>query len=189
MAERLIADCFPSWLSVMPAYGDGTVAPGGDGGKRAPRGRGDRVRQSMQESACWRFAGAVFGLMLVLGGCSGNPLAPAAPAAVATDDELNVYPANYKAEVLGAMHAYLNDPTGIRDAGISPPALKPVGDHPRYVVCVRFNAKKARNVYAGAKVAAAMFLAGRLDHMLDAAHEQCAGAAFAPFPDLQKLTR
>ena len=40
------------------------------------------------------------------------------------------------------MHAYLNDPTGIRDAGISDPALKSVGNLQRYVVCLRFNAKK-----------------------------------------------
>ncbi len=39
--------------------------------------------------------------------------------------ELNEYPANYKSEILSAMHAYLNDPTGIRDAAISEPALKP----------------------------------------------------------------
>ena len=40
------------------------------------------------------------------------------------------------------MHAYLNNPTGIRDATMSTPMLKPVGNSTRYVVCLRFNGKQ-----------------------------------------------
>ena len=41
------------------------------------------------------------------------------------------------------LRTYLNDPTGIREAAISEPALKPVGTGDRCVVCVRFNPKRA----------------------------------------------
>ena len=87
------------------------------------------------------------------------------------------------------MHAYLNDPTGVREAGIAEPALKSVGGNQRYVVCVRFNGKKTGNAYAGVKEIAAVFMAGRFDRFVDPAKEQCAGATYAPFPELQKLTR
>jgi hypothetical protein len=124
-------------------------------------------------------------LSLALGACSHN-----APSTAAADDsELNAPPTDYKREILAAMHAYLNDPTGIRDAGIAEPAVKSVGNLPRYIVCVRFNAKKRGNEYAGAKEIAAVFMVGRFDHFLDKAQEQCAGASYAPFPELQKLSR
>jgi hypothetical protein len=165
----------------------------------------------MHDGTRWRLAALILGLTLVLGGCShglgfGN-------AAAADDPDINVYPANYKPDLLGAMHAYLNDPTGIRDAGISDPALKAVGGLQRYVVCLRFNAKKHGSDYAGAKEIAAVFVAGRFDRFVEKAHtehaehaeraehaehaehgeqggaEQCAGLAYAPFPELEKLSR
>jgi hypothetical protein len=105
-----------------------------------------------------------------------------------TDEELNVPPANYKTDILGAMHAYLIDPTGIRDSAISTPAVKPVGNSQRYIVCLRFNAKRG-NSYAGVKEVAAVFVYGRFDRFVDTAHEACADAAYAPFPELGKLTR
>jgi hypothetical protein len=58
-------------------------------------------------------------LMVVLGAC-GHNLVP-------DGDEINVYPTNYKSDILAAMHAYLNNPTGIRDAVISEPTLKSTG--------------------------------------------------------------
>src|SRR5271154_2431297 len=63
------------------------------------------------------------------------------------DNGINTYPTNYKADILAAMHAYLNDPTGIRDTGISEPALKPVGKNTRYVACLRFNGKRKATEY------------------------------------------
>jgi hypothetical protein len=92
------------------------------------------------------------------------------------------------------MHVYLNDPTGIRDAAVSPPVLKQAGSETRYVVCVRFNPKKNSTDYAGSKELAAVFLVGRFDHFNDVPKEQadaaknlCAGVAYTPFPELQKL--
>jgi hypothetical protein len=130
-----------------------------------------------------RLAGLILGLAFVLGACSHH-----APA-TADDSEINTPPADYKRDILSAMHAYLNDPTGIRDAEIAEPALKTVGSFQRYVVCLRFNAKKRGNEYAGVKEIAAVFLVGRFDRFVDKVQEQCAGATYAPFPELQKLSR
>jgi hypothetical protein len=121
------------------------------------------------------------------------------------DDGLNERPVNYKPDILAAMHAYLNDPTGVRDAGIAEPALKPINNIKRYVVCVRFNAKKARNEYAGVREVAGVFVAGRFDRFVEmpreTANEQgqaqeqararapCAEAVYAAFPELEKLPR
>ena len=162
---------------------------------------------------CRRRAGPAFGfvfpalgLAVLLGACSHGMRASSEPPAPSPEDaEINIPPANYKADILGAMHAYLNDPTGIRDAGISEPAIKGVGNHPRYVVCVRYNAKKRGNEYAGPRELAAVFMVGKFDRFVEVerprekpqeqtATEQkqpgpCTGAVYAPFPELQKLTR
>ena len=42
------------------------------------------------------------------------------------DARANVYPENYKADLLGFLHSYINDANKIRDAAISEPALRPV---------------------------------------------------------------
>jgi hypothetical protein len=39
------------------------------------------------------------------------------------------------------------------------------------------------------KEVAAVFVYGRFDRFVDTAHEACADAAYAPFPELGKLTR
>jgi hypothetical protein len=137
-----------------------------------------------------RRASAAFGLTLLLGACGHN-----FPTASGDDDSgVNASPANYKTDILGAMHVYLNDPTGIRDAAVSPPVLKQVGGETRYVACVRFNPKKNSTDYAGIRELAAVFFAGRFDHFVeppkgqtDTAKDPCAGAAYAPFPELQDL--
>jgi hypothetical protein len=105
------------------------------------------------------------------------------------DEGIRAYPANYKSEILAAMHAYLNDPTGIRDAAISEPMLKSIGSGTRYVVCLRFNAKPDNGANGGDKQIGAQFLAGRFDDFLDAtaSRQPCVGAAYAPFPELEQL--
>ena len=129
-----------------------------------------------------RSAGLVVGLTFALGAC-GHLGADA-------DSDINVYPANYKSDIISAMHAYLNNPTGIRDAAISEPMLKSVANSTRYVVCVQFNAKmNANGGYAGDKVYAAVFLGGHFDRFVEQAREPCAGVSFTPFPELEKLPR
>ena len=87
------------------------------------------------------------------------------------------------------LHVYLRDPTQIRDAAASEPTPVLVGTTNRYVVCLRFNAKKSGGEYAGLKQYIAIFVAGRLDQMVEAKPEQCAAADYQPFPEAENLTR
>jgi hypothetical protein len=109
------------------------------------------------------------------------------------ESSINVYPTNYKSDILGAMHAYLNNPTGIRDAAISEPAIKTIGGTARYVVCLELNAKKnGSNDYAGMRVIVAAFFTGRFDQFVETTKDVntkdiCAGVTYVPFPELQKL--
>jgi len=160
----------------------------------------------MQDDRRWRRA-SLLGLMFFLGACAHGQ--PASDAPAPGTEEINKLPANYKAEILAAMHAYLNDPTGIHDAAISEPAFKTVAGNQRYIVCVRFSAKKHAKESikegsregreskdgkdgkdgAGAKELAAVFMVGRFDHFVEKAQEACAGVSYTPFPELEKLTR
>jgi hypothetical protein len=102
-------------------------------------------------------------------------------------ESVNIYPANYKPEVLAYLRNYLNDLSGIRDAGITVPAVRPVGSTERFVVCVRFSARTP-GASASGRDYFAVFLAGKLDQMV-AAREQCADATYEPFPELERLRR
>ena len=80
----------------------------------------------------------------------------------------------------------------MRSASVSPPQLKYVGPGDRYVSCVRFNARNSDGKYLGSKDGAAIYVSGKLDRFLDTAkdvRELCKEVAYAPFPDLEKLTR
>ena len=139
--------------------------------------------------AQWRRAGLVAAALL-LDACAGHHSGLGGNSGV--DSGIHAFPENYKTDILAAMHAYLNDPSGIRDAAISEPALKDVsGSGSRYVVCLRFNGKQSNGAYAGEQQIAAVFLAGRFDEFLDVktSREPCAGAAYTPFPELEALKR
>jgi len=101
---------------------------------------------------------------------------------------VNVFPEKYREEILAYQRSFLNDPTGIRSAGISQPAVRKVGSVERYVVCVRFNAKGPAGGYIGEREHLAIFLAGKLDQM-GVTRELCKDAAYEPFPELERLTR
>jgi hypothetical protein len=103
--------------------------------------------------------------------------------------EEQVYPKNYRPELLAFLRTYLNDPRGVREAVIAEPAQKKVGGRLRYVVCVRFNARGTDGAYAGVKQRAAMYIDGRFDRMIEDADELCEGTTYAAFPEMEKLTR
>jgi len=104
---------------------------------------------------------------------------------------VNAYPTNYKTDILAAMRVYLSDPTAIRDASISEPVLKPASltTPSRYMLCLRFNPKKTATVYEGMREVAAVFVAGRFDQFVETPKDLCAGVTYAPFPELEKLSR
>jgi hypothetical protein len=130
------------------------------------------------------------GCLLLSDACAGHHLG--GDGHDGGDSGIHAFPDNYKSDILAAMHAYLNDPSGIRDAAISTPVLKDVPNSGnRYIVCLRFDGKRANGAYAGEQQIAAVFLAGRFDDFTDTktAHEPCAGAAYTPFPELEQLKR
>ena len=106
-------------------------------------------------------------------------------------DAQNVYPQNYKSDLLAFLRTYLNNPENVRDTALAPPQLKQVGPGQRYVACVRYNAREAHGKYAGVKTGAAVYVSGKLDNFLDGKQAQpyCTDAAYAPFPELAHLTR
>jgi hypothetical protein len=138
--------------------------------------------------APWRRAGLPLAVMLLLGACSGHHLGFGHDG---DDGGVHAFPDHYKADIVAAMHAYLNDPSGIRDASVSEPMLKSVPGGTRYVVCLRVNGKQNNGTYAGQRQIAAVFLAGRFDDFLEptVAREPCNEVAYTPFPELEKLQR
>lgn len=137
-----------------------------------------------------RNAGATWARVVVLaaalGGCGWSGLGK-------SDDvwkqDPNKVPADYKAELLAYLRTALPDPTSIREAYIAEPALKEFGKENRYAVCVRYNAKNRDGQYAGSKDAVAVYFAGRFNQLVEATRDQCATAAYQPFPELERLTR
>ena len=131
---------------------------------------------------------------VALGGCASD-IGPSSAELKKTWESQNVYPANYKADLLALLRTYLNDPTHVRSASVSQPRLKVIGPDERgerYVVCVRYTARNAEGKHTAPKEGAATFVSGKLDRFLDVSREVrelCKDAAFAPFPELEKLTR
>ncbi len=97
-------------------------------------------------------------------------------------------PANYRQEIIATMLKILEDPTNVRDAFVTDPFLSvaPGGRDPRYIVCVKYNPRVARQ-YAGSQERLATFFNGHLNQLVETGNEQCARAAFKPFPELEKL--
>jgi hypothetical protein len=91
---------------------------------------------------------------------------------------------NYKADIVAFMRTYLNDPTGVRGAFISEPALRRIEDADRYTLCLRYTARNAAS-----KDSLVVFRDGRFDRVIDSARETCKDAAYQPFPELERLTR
>ncbi|MGP0094669.1 MAG: hypothetical protein ACLPKB_32670 [Xanthobacteraceae bacterium] len=125
-------------------------------------------------------------LPIFLGGCSG---ATSLPFMGGDESSSNMFPADYKREILAYLRTYLNEPTNVRDALISAPMLKEVSGHTRYVACLRYSTRRNANEYSGGKDRVAIFRAGRFDQFSENGRELCAEVAYAPFPELEHLTR
>jgi len=130
---------------------------------------------------------------------------------------VNVYPDNYRADILAALHSYLSDPTHVRNAYVSEPSLKPIGRQNRYATCVRFDARNSDGRYVGSKDVLAVFAGGRFDQFIDEStqlgsanqtsilkelfgpgndanpaavlKEQCGAAEYKRFAELEAMTR
>lgn len=129
--------------------------------------------------------------LFTLAGCASN-IGPSAAELKARWEAQNIFPQNYKADLLAFMRTYLNDPSQVRGASGSQPVLKNVGPGERYVACVRYNARSTDGKYMGLKDGAAAYVSGKLDRFYDVPRDMrdlCNDATYVPFPELEKLTR
>ena len=147
---------------------------------------------------CWPLSVLLtIGLAMPLAGCGSGR------SREERDERLNIYPANFRTDLLAAFHAYVNDPTHIRDAYVSEPVLSQIGRQKRYAACVRFNARNDGR-YVGSRDAVAVFSAGRFDQFIDEStqpgqgsqadpttfvKELCGAAEYKRFPELEAMTR
>lgn len=134
----------------------------------------------------WLILLAVF----MVGGCATD-VGPSPAELKAQWDAQNVFPPNYKNDLMAFMRTYLNDPAHVRSAQVSQPQLKQAGPGQRYVACVRYNAR-VDGKYAGVKDGAAIYVSGKLDRYVSTpaeVKEFCKDSVYAPFPELGTLTR
>ncbi len=99
----------------------------------------------------------------------------------------NLFPANYRKEIIDTMRSVLVDPNKVQNAGITDPFLAKAGADQRYVVCVRYNARDSFGHYQGPKDRIGYFWAGHLNQLVDPPGDQCAKAPYKPFPELEQL--
>jgi hypothetical protein len=99
------------------------------------------------------------------------------------------FPDNYRSDVLALMRSYLNNPVGVREASMAEPVLRDVGGRPFYVSCLRFTPRETDGSYRGVRERAVVYVNGRPDRVVERATEPCLGAVYAPFPELEKMTR
>lgn len=128
-------------------------------------------------------------LPIVLAACAGSD---EVRSITYTDDRgvsNQPFPNNYKSEILLFMRTYLNNPVGVRNAVMAEPIQRVVGGRLRYVSCLRFSPRDSDGNYAEPRERAILYVDGRLDRIIENASEPCAGAVYAPFPDLEKMAR
>jgi hypothetical protein len=121
-------------------------------------------------------------LVLALAGCSSSWLSKKEPPV-----DPNLFPTNYRSEILDTMKQMLTVNTNVRDAYISAPVLTQVGSDQRYTACVRSNSRDINGEYTGDKDRIAYFWGGHLNQLVVATPEQCANAAYKPFPELEHI--
>jgi hypothetical protein len=99
------------------------------------------------------------------------------------------YPNNYRSEIVAFMHTYLNNPVGVHDAVLADPVQRTIGGRLRYITCLRFTPRESDGSYRQSRERAILYVDGRLDRVVENASEPCAGASYAPLPELEKMTR
>jgi hypothetical protein len=108
---------------------------------------------------------------------------------VESADAAQPFPANYKPEILAFLRTYLNNPAGVHEAAIAEPVQRTVNGRVRYVSCLRFAERQTDGSYRDPRERGVLFVGGRLDRLIPNASEECAGAVYAAFPELEKLQR
>jgi hypothetical protein len=99
------------------------------------------------------------------------------------------FPTNYRADLLAFFKSFINNPVGVRDAAMADPVQRTVGGRLRYVSCVRYTAKDFDGRTLPPQERAVSYVDGRVDRVVENVAEACAGVAYQPFPELEKMTR
>ena len=132
---------------------------------------------------------AILLLPIALAACAGSDDS----RSITNTDDRGVanqpFPDNYRAEVPAFMKTYLNNPVGVHDAAMAEPVQRTVGGRLRYISCLRFTPRESDGGYREGRERAILYVNGRLDRVVENASDVCAGAVYAPYPDLEKLTR
>jgi hypothetical protein len=129
---------------------------------------------------------AILLLPITLAACAGGD---DGRTAFARDHGEQPYPSNYRAETQAFMRTYLNNPVGVHDAAMAEPVQRTVAGRVRYVTCLRFTPRESDGSYREPRERAILYVDGRLDRMVEAASEVCAGAVYGPFPEMENMTR
>jgi hypothetical protein len=131
---------------------------------------------------------AILLLPLALAACFGSD--ESGPTSFMEDSSApQPFPENYRTELLAFMKTYLNNPVGVRNAMMADPVQRTVGGRVRFVSCLRFSEPQSDGTYREPRERAVLFINGRLDRVLPNAAEVCAGANYAPFPEMERMSR
>ena len=128
-------------------------------------------------------------LPIMLAACAGGDEGRSFSMFGDKPDAPQSFPVNFRVELLAFMKTYLNNPVGVRDAAMADPVMRDVNGKMRYISCLRYSARESDGSYREPRERAVLFVNGRLDRMIEKSGELCAGAALAPFPELEKMTR
>jgi hypothetical protein len=128
-------------------------------------------------------------LPIALAACASGDDGPGTAFSNDGGTAVQPFPDNYRAELLAFMRTYLNNPVGIHNAAMAEPVQRTVGGRVRYVSCLHFTPRESDGTYRELRERAILYVNGRLDRMVENASDLCAGATYAPFPELEKLTR
>jgi hypothetical protein len=141
---------------------------------------------------------AIAAIAVTLAGCGSDRLREE------REERINVYPGNYRADLVAAMHTYVSDPASIRDAWVAEPGITQIGETKRYAACVRFNARSSGGRSADSRVVLAIFSAGRFDQFIEASAStdpasqerlsalvkgRCDSAEYKRFPEAEAMKR
>jgi len=132
---------------------------------------------------------AILLLPIALAACASGDDGPGTAFSNDGGTAVQPFPDNYRPELLAFMRTYLNNPVGIHNAAMAEPVQRTVGGRVRYASCLHFTPRESDGTYRELRERAILYVNGRLDRMVENASDLCAGATYAPFPELEKLTR
>ena len=120
-------------------------------------------------------------LAMAFAACSGDKSAQ--PVA-------NVYPKDYKNEIIGTLRKDVfakNETASVSGAVIADPVLQTTGNTQLYVTCVRYTAHGTASDLTGNATRIGYFYGGHLNQLVPVSGDECAKAAYKPFPELDKV--